>query len=306
MNTKIRLILIVALLGISAVVLAVIFMQRGGTPAPATTPSLATEPSGTTDIAAAPGATAPPDETAAPATPEATAATTSPPDGATIEPGAPVATPEPTPALRAEELLARELIQPRGQVTFSDDECSRILETESSCSVIKSAAPIIRPEWEELFPQTNFFLVKTNLHSYDEFAGQPKWLIVEYDGQHYTSETFDRLLKANGVTITDENRELVAKAFALMTIPDYLEEEVIFTEWEVGEWDSGLFMYTNYLKAWTKIQGLEILWWFAFNDNRLKAATRFRVVESHIGDYIDVSPFDLPLPLTQHYYFRGE
>ncbi|MCP4539112.1 MAG: hypothetical protein GY832_18405 [Chloroflexi bacterium] len=221
-----------------------------------------------------------------------------------------IARPKPTPTLRPGEALARELIQPRGQVTFSMDECGKTLETELSCSVIKSAAPITRTEWEELLPQTEFFLVKSYLVPGGEpgDGGGPRdWLIIEYDDQHYTAETFDRLLKANGVTaITDENRELVAKAFALMTIPDYLEEEVVFTEWDVGEWDSGLLIYTNYLKAWTKIQGLEIWWWFAFNDNRLRAATRFRVVESNIGDYIDVFFLELPIPSTQHYYFRGE
>ncbi|MEE8390742.1 MAG: hypothetical protein V3S14_08115, partial [Anaerolineae bacterium] len=197
MNTKTRLILIVALLGISAVVLAVAFMQRGGTPAPATTPPPATEPSGTTDTAAAPSATVPPGEAAVPATPEATAATTTPPDGATVEPGMQTATPAPTPTLTKEEVLAQTLAQSGGQFTSSVDECSEILTTEDWCGVIKGTVRIIRSEWEELFPETEFYVVRRDLYG-GEFAQQRNMLIVEQDDQRYTAETFDRLLATNG------------------------------------------------------------------------------------------------------------
>ncbi len=324
MNIKTRLILILALLGIGIVVLAVAFMQRGETLTPATTPPPAMDPSGTTDTTAAPDATAPPGATALPggtaapeatlppgetatlATPGETAATT-PPDGATIEPDAPAPTLEPTPTLTREEEIVVEMQHHSSQSAASPDECSDILKTEPWCSVTESAKRITRLEWEELLAQTEFFLVKGYLYGEGSGGGPRNLLIVEHDGQRYTAETFDRLLKANGViTITDENRELVAKAFALMTIPDYLEEDVVFTEWEVGEWESGRYIYTNYLKAWTKIQGLEIWWWFEFQDNQLKTVTKLGVGEYHIGDYIDVPFFDLPLPPSKDYHFRGE
>jgi hypothetical protein len=133
-------------------------------------------------------------------------------------------------------------------------------------------------------------------------------LVAWQDDKHYTAETFDRLLKANGViTITDENRELVAKAFALMTIPDYLGEEVVFTEWEEGEWRSEPFLYTNYLGAWTKIQGVEFWWWFEFKDNQLRTVTRVGVSNYHIGDFTDVPLTTLSPPSSaQDYRFRGE
>ncbi len=245
MNTRIRLILIVALLGIVTTVLVVALVQC-----------------------------------------------TQSPDGTTVEHDISMATPEPTPTLTAGELLARELIQPRGQVTYSTDECSKILETEPWCTVIKSAAPITRPEWEELLPQTEFFLVKTYLVSGgepEEGGGPRNWLIIEHDGQRYTADTFDRLLKANGViTITNENRELVAKAFALMTIPDYLEEEIVFTEWEKGDWPASFGERYNYrLTAWTRILGLRPRWNFIFRDGRLREADG-GVLEYQVGDYIDV------------------
>jgi hypothetical protein len=200
------------------------------------------------------------------------------------------------PTLTAEVLLARELIQQSGQVVYSAGECDRILKGEPWCSVIKSATGITRPEWKELFPRTNFFLVKTTLYG-SESSRQSNWLIVEQDGQRYTAKTFDRLLEANGIaTITDENRELVAKAFALMTIPDYLEAEVAFTKWEEGSWPSSIRLDYNYaLTAWTKIQGLKAQWRFLFYEGLLIGANGY-VPEYGIGDYIDV-PFErLPGP----------
>jgi hypothetical protein len=214
-------------------------------------------------------------------------ATETPPGAATEEPGTPTATPgpTPTPTLTAEELLARELMEPRGQVTFSADDCSEILETESWCSVIESAKPITRPEWEELFPQADFFSVRVDVYG-GESSRYRNWLIVEQDGQRYTADTFDRLLAANGVTeITDENRELVAKAFALMTIGDYLEAEIVFTGWMEVDWWARTGRMNYGLTAWTEIQGLKVNWGFMFKDNQLREA-RVWVSEHHIGEYI--------------------
>ncbi|MCP4544263.1 MAG: hypothetical protein GY832_44690 [Chloroflexi bacterium] len=307
MNTKTRLILIVALLGISAVVLAVVFMQRGGTPTPATTPSQATEPSDTTDIAAAPGATALPGETAAPATPEAMAATMLP-DSVTVEPSTTTATPAPTPTPTEGEKVTAAVGQEHIAYRPTQTECEQTVDDGEvvACVWHDSSRLIVRSEWEQLFPDTDFYLVE--LGGYRPDSTEPyssrRRLAAWYDDKHYTAETFDRLLKANGVTITDENRELVAKAFALMTIPDYLKEEIIFIEWVEGDWRT-LHNYDHYLKAWTKIQGLEIWWWFDFADNQLRFVSRSDV-NKHVGDYIDVSVIELPPPSFVDYQFRGE
>ncbi len=287
MNTKTRLILIAALLGISAIVLAVVFMPRGQAPTPATTPPPTTEPSGTTGASAASGATIPPDETALLATSETTAETI-PLAGATVEPGTQTATSAPSPTLTKEEVLAQTLAQSGGQFTSSVGECSEILKTEDWCGVIKGTVRIIRSEWKVLFPEIEFYVVRRDLYG-GEFVQQRNLLIVEHDGQRYTADTFDRLLKANGViTITNENRELVAKAFALMTIPDYLEEEIVFTEWEKGDWPASFGERYNYrLTAWTRILGLRPRWNFIFRDGRLREADG-GVLEYQVGDYIDV------------------
>ena len=285
-NIKTRLILIVALLGIGAVVLAVALMQRGGTSTPATTPPPATEPGGMADTA----------------TTEAT-----PPNGATVEPGVPAATPEPTPTLTKEEELVVEMQHHSSQSAPSVNECAEILKTEPWCSVPESAERITRPEWEEMFPQTEFFLVKGYLYGKESGGGPRNLLIVEQDGQRYTAKTFDRLLKANGViAITDENREPVAKAFALMTIPDYLEEEIVFTEWRDVTSQSTRPAYDHCLLAWTKLGGLEVGWCFVFRNERLEIVSGPGLQQSRVGDYIDV-PGEQLLPLTfQDYRFRGE
>ena len=217
--------------------------------------------------------------------------------GATTEPRTNAAvnlTATPTPILTAEVLLARKLIQQGGQVVYSADECGKILQSESSCSVVKSATRITRPEWDKLFPQANFFLVKTDLRGH-EFVQQANWLIAEQDGQPYTAETFDRLLTANGVTtITDNNRELVAKAFAIMTLANYLEEEVVFTEWKKVDAQPAKYPYDHCLRSWAKIGGQELGWCFVFGNERLNIVSGPILIRSRIGDYIEVPPEQLP------------
>ncbi len=278
MNQRTR--LLIAIASIVLVVAILALAQCGARPAPATE---------------TPGATT-------------AAATTAPASDTTAKPGAPTATPgpTPTPTLTAEELLARELIKPRGQVTFSADECSGILKAEPWCSVIKSAKPITRPEWEELFPQTDFFSVRVDVYG-GETSRYRNWLIVEQDGQRYTADTFDRLLAANGIIeITDENRELVAKAFALMTIGDYLEADVVFTDWmEVEGWVGRTGPLDYGLIAWTEIQGLKITWGLRFQDDQLREVERAGVSEYQIGDYIDIPLYTLPLPPHSEYRFGG-
>ena len=175
------------------------------------------------------------------------------------------------------------------------------LANSTWCSLIGSAKRITRPEWEELFPQTQFFLVPYTLIA-QESQQSRHVLVVEQNGQRYCAETFDALLNVNQIVITDQNLELVAKAFALMTLADYLGEEVDFTDWQSGKWE-GRHTFDHYLKAWTKIQGIEFWWWFTFEDGRLKFVTRDGISDYHIGNYIDVSLQTLPLPPLVDYRF---
>ncbi len=226
--------------------------------------------------------------------------------GATAEPATPTPTPAPTPTLTREEELVIERQHYSPQSASSADECSDILKTEPWCNVVKDAVRITRPEWEELFPQTEFFLVKYDVYGGEFGPQQRNFLIVEQDGQRYSAETFGGLLDTNNITITDENRELVARAFVLMALSDYLEEEVIFSNW--GQVDGPRAfsdLRFNYgITAWTKIQGLEFQWWFLFFQDHLRV-TGGEVTEHGTGDYIDVPYWMLPLYADRKYSFWG-
>ncbi len=229
-----------ALLGISAVVLAAAFVLSGRTPTP-------------------------------------------------VSPGD-IATPGATPTLTKEEEIVIEMQHINPHNVSSPDECGEISEAGFECSVPQSAERITRPEWEELFPQTEFFLVKYDSYIGDHGPLQRNWLVVEQNGQRYSVKTFDHLLEVNDITITDENRELVAKAVALMMLPDYLEEDVQFSDWSEADRHAILDWHYNYtLVAWTKIQGLKIQWWFMFENNHLRLSDG-GVRERQVGNYIDV-PF---------------
>jgi len=286
MTNRTRLLVIVALIALCAVALVAAFAQCGGQPSPAA------ETPGMTAVPTTPGATAP----------------TVLPETAMAEPGTTVYTPEPTPTLTREEEIGKELAESGGQFTASAGNCGKILETEDWCSVVEDVVRITRPEWGELSPETEFFVVKRVVHG-GEYPQQHNMLVIEQDGQHYTAETFDRLLEANGITeITDENRELVARALVLMTLPDYLEEEITFSELVEGDWPAPLgFRYNYALTVWTKMQGLSIGYHFLFDQGRLRMI-RGIVGARNTGDYIDVSLEELPGPskdsMTHSYWGR--
>jgi hypothetical protein len=276
MNQRARLILTVAVIAavVAVVILAVALARCGQQLAP-----------GTESPGASVATTGPVDAAEKPATPAVTAGPTR----------------IPTEGEKAAEAVGQEYIAYRR----TQAECEQAVgdgEVEA-CVWPDSVDLITRTEWEKLFPDTSFYLL--DLAGYDEVYGYDHRLrlVAAHSGHYYTAETFDHLLAANGITrVTDENRELVAKAFALMTVPDYLEEEVVFTEWEEGEWQ-GEYLYDHYLEAWTKIQGLEIKWWFVFEDGWLKIITRGGISKYHTGDYIDVSFEVLPRPSSEDFLF---
>ena len=220
-----------------------------------------------------------------------------------VEPISPTVTSEAISKLTTEEQIIQEILQSDAQFTTSVDECGKILGTEPWCSVIQSAVRVSRPEWEALFPQTEFFLVERILHG-GEFAQQRDLLIIEQDGQRYSPETFDRLLAANDITtITDDNREQVARALVLITLSNYLEEEITFSDLEEGNWPAPLDFHYNYaLTAWTKIQGLKIEYFFLFDQGRLRMA-RGHVNELETGDYIEVPLETMPAPSNESLTF---
>jgi hypothetical protein len=212
----------------------------------------------------------------------------------------PTTVPIPTSILTELEAIDVEMRTQFGNVHPDCSSCIPVPDG-ANCSQYLWTKPIIRTEWIELFPSAHFYLLgfhqvenrETNSYGYRRDYG----VIAQQDSQRYTAQSFGHLLEANSITtISDEKRELVAKAFALMTIPDYLEGEIVFTKWEEGIWPSSIRLNYNYtLTAWTKIQGLKIQWRFIFYEGLLIGADGY-VQEQSIGDYIDVPFEELPGP----------
>ena len=108
------------------------------------------------------------------------------------------------------------------------------------------------------------------------------------------------MLNVNGIVITDQNRELVAKIFALMTLSYYLEGDITFSDARDVHVQGGFYIrvYFNYgITAWTKLQGLKIEYLFIFEQGRLLQVAGARHT-LHTDDYLDVPDYFVPLPRT--------
>ncbi len=281
MNPRTRLLTALAAIVLVVAVLAVALAQCGARPAPATE---------------TPGATT-------------AAATHTPADAATEEPRTPTATPGPTPTSTEGEKAAEAVGQEYIAYRPTQGECEQAVDSGDveACVWLDSAQLITRTEWGLLFPNTDFYLLEMGGYRPDSHRiyDSRHRLVAMHDGRHYTAETFDRLLEANGITaITDENRELVGQAFALMTIPGYLEKDVVFTKWEAVNLEPAAFNYCA--TAWTQLQGLELLWCFIFWDEQLDMASGPMVQQVGTGDYIDVYFEALPHPSREDYRFSGD
>jgi hypothetical protein len=212
----------------------------------------------------------------------------------------PGALPTPTGILSELETIDAEM---RAQFGNVHPDCSTGIPVPdgANCSQYLWTKPITRAEWTDLFPGARFYLLGFNQMENWETnrLGRRRdySVIARQGGQRYTAQSFGSLLEANGLAaIGDGKRESVARAFALMTIPDYLEGEILFTKWEQGNWPSSIRLNYNFaLTAWTELQGLTIRWQFIFYDGLFVGADGY-VLEWGSGDYIDVPMEELPGP----------
>jgi hypothetical protein len=314
-----------------AIVVALVGLGSYGwrTLAPAGTPTGAPVAAGGTPTATLrPAATAPATvaaTAAAAATPEASPTTLVPAQTATLAPTGSSAAPSrpvpkatftpPTPVAdarlqQAAEQLGQQLKQERGMVSSAQD-CDQVWQTKENCLVYLATTPLLRPEWQQLFPKADFFLTKnaTLIDNPDQWAPLAgSQVIAVQEGQRYTAASFPQLLEANGITITEQNRESIAKAFALMTLAYYLDGDVVFSEaGEVALQGAFSFERFNYrIVAWTKLQGLQLEYLFIFEKGHLLQVAG-GVIEPYTGDYTDVPPdlFSYPVPLPLNYNFWG-
>ncbi len=240
-----------------------------------------------------PSHTPTPSNTPTPATPSAT------PTPTTVPTPGPSPTPSPIPTMAPWEMEVLERMQrAHSQSAASVEECREVFETEHVCQVYWHARHITRPEWETLFPGAVCYLVKYDRYG-GEFIERHNRLVIKQTGDYLSRDDFNSMLEWEQVMITDENRETVARAFVLMSLPDYLDEEIVFSDWEEGSWPAGFGLHYNYaITAWTKIQGLKFQWYFLFDEDGLLAANGF-APEHNVGDYIDVPFEELPVPSRQ-------
>ncbi|MCP4539111.1 MAG: hypothetical protein GY832_18400 [Chloroflexi bacterium] len=231
------------------------------------------------------------------------------------------ATPAPTPTLTKREKAAAAVGQEYSNYSPTRTECEQAFESGKvkACVWPDSIQLIVRPEWKQLFLDTSFYVIGlTGRYQEPEHDYYRRTRLVAWqDDQCYTADTFNELLKVNDVVITAENRELVAKALVLMTLPNHIEDDVAFYDWrrEDGPWaaakGSSDYWYYNYrITVWTKIQGLESTWWFLFLEEdqeiRLRNATA-GLLEYGVGDYTDISYEIVPFPdVSRTYGFWGK
>jgi hypothetical protein len=278
---------VVLLLGAVALWVGEYRPQGSGTPATASpaAPQTATQ----TPV---PSHTPTSSHTPTPATPSATPTPTTTPT-----PG-PSPTPSPTPTMAPWEVEVLERMQRLPYGAASDRECREVFETYNSCYVYRYARHITRLEWETVFPRSTFYLVKYDQYG-GEFVEHHNWLAIKKASSYLSRDDFQLMLELEQVVITDENRETVARAFVLMSLPDYLDEEIVFSDWEEGSWPAGFGLYYNYaITAWTKIQGLKFQWYFLFDEEGLLSVDGF-APERNVGEYIDVPFEELPVPSRQ-------
>lgn len=159
---------------------------------------------------------------------------------------------------------------------------------------------ITRPEWEELFPEAVFYLVELGLWRSGEAlpahqkqdGGTHVQIVAWQAGEAYPLGQFTRLLAQNEVPVTAENRERIARALALMSMPNHLNGEVRFLEW--GPIPRSFDPHaTHILEAWTEIWGCRAAWYFEFSDQDLLAVLvkRPKCYLDEYGAYVEDESF---------------
>src|SRR5512143_3368659 len=151
-------------------------------------------------------------------------------------------TPQPTLTLDEQTILAGIGAQYEYGLYPSRADCIHAVENGpvESCVFSSGVGRLSRPYLMQLFPNTAFYIADISgwrspdhlLPPQTQDGGTSRQVAAIQNGEVYEVEDFDRLLETNAIRVTDANRELVARAFALMSIPNYLHGEVRFLSWK--------------------------------------------------------------------------
>jgi len=161
---------------------------------------------------------------------------------------------------------------------------------------------IRKPEWEQLWPEVHFYLIK-NIGAFRveqrDTVANPYYrrLYAVHKGQLYGESEigvvshFNELLAANQIKVTDANRDLVTRAFILMGMDaSRLAGDVTFSAPRTID-DEGIFSgdrLTYYVESWAQVQGLVTAWRFSFHPNGQINIVTGTNIHCGVGEYTPV------------------
>ncbi len=209
----------------------------------------------------------------------------------------PTEMPEPTATPTEGEKSAAISAQESSDSYISDpDDCIEAVQNEQmeGCVSLISAQEITHAVWEQLFPDTKFYAL--HLSNNNRTYGYATYyrLTARQGDRQYTAVIFDQLLYDNNISVTNENYELAAQAFALMTLnADFFSYQITFTDWEQIDMQRAFSHFDRRLQAWTELGGQEIQWYFGFENERVLEilGPDTALLGYEIGDYVPLPDF---------------
>ena len=162
----------------------------------------------------------------------------------------------------------------------AESECnSSESHRAQNCTEYLSTNLITAEEWEILFPQARFYLIEakqivnpeTNM---DGFV-QSNFIIVKQGQYEYKDEDFGKLLADNQIVITEENIELILRAFARITAANHHNKGINFSPLEKVNYGEGeaRHPYNYHLMAVAGENKTELDWFFVVRKDQLRIAT---------------------------------
>jgi hypothetical protein len=163
----------------------------------------------------------------------------------------------------------------------ADPECNTSQNfLAKNCSEYLSTERVTREEWAILFPEATFDLVQRrtieNVETNMEGFVQDNFIIIRQGQREYKDDDFDALLHDNEIMISDENLELVLRAFAWISAANYFKNDLHFSALEEVSLAKGeaRHAYNYHLSATVESEPHEELhWYFVIQDNELRIVT---------------------------------
>ncbi|PKN95256.1 MAG: hypothetical protein CVU44_00830 [Chloroflexi bacterium HGW-Chloroflexi-6] len=162
----------------------------------------------------------------------------------------------------------------------AESECnSSESHRAQNCTEYLGTNLITAEEWESLFPEAQFYLIEekqivnpeTNMNGFV----QRNFIIVKQRQSEYRDEDFDKLLADNQIAITEDNIEIILRAFAKITAANHHYQGIIFSPLEKVNYAKGeaRHPYNYHLIALAGENKTELNWYFVVKKDQLRIAT---------------------------------